>query len=720
MYGKHCKYCATKPTSAVRTTTLRFWLSAASKPFAGFVLPVAFALTLGAALFSAPAFFPCLVQAQTHSQTTTSPSSAAPPLSSSRASITLPRIHSPIADSLAALLESSLPDTTRVNILIELARALWANNLQESRKFALQALEIAKKTGYALGMANALNTVGVTYYYQGWYEISLSYHQRALELRTKLNDSAGIGHSMNNIGLIYMGQYKYNEALSYLREALAIYKRLNRINSMAAALNNIGSIYRRIKLYDSAEASHREALAIVEGTEYKSGIALCYISLSNVLEDAERYQEALEYQDKALQLYQEAFNRKGILNALFSKASVYLEMKRYKEAYLYIQQATDLALQMDSRPELRDCYELGSRIQEALGETAKAFELFKLYAKLKDSLANEESDVRAADFNAKYDAERKAKQIALLTAAREREKVQLNFLLALFVFSLMAVALVYIRYRVKRKSEADLQIANAMLQEKNTLLDEALERLEHTNKEIEEKNRALEALNSEKSEFLGIVAHDLKNPLSIVQNLATIIHDDVTSSKFVKDTSHVILTVAEKMFELVKNLLDVNQLEGGGRKFEIYPVNAVWSVTQVMDLYLGRAESKRISLEFEPPEESLLCMADELALSQVVENLISNAVKYSPLGGRVCIGVVRAGDAIRITVQDEGPGLTDSDKNFLFQKFGRLSAQPTGGEHSTGLGLSIVKSIVTSLGGAVWCESEYGKGATFIVELPAA
>jgi signal transduction histidine kinase len=105
---------------------------------------------------------------------------------------------------------------------------------------------------------------------------------------------------------------------------------------------------------------------------------------------------------------------------------------------------------------------------------------------------------------------------------------------------------------------------------------------------------------------------------------------------------------------------------------------------------------------------------------QVLDNLVSNVVKYSPHGTRAYVRVKRNAEAVRVEVQDEGEGISPEDMKKLFGKFARLSAQPTGGEHSTGLGLSIVKKMVEAMNGKVWCESEFGNGATFIVELPQA
>jgi signal transduction histidine kinase len=153
--------------------------------------------------------------------------------------------------------------------------------------------------------------------------------------------------------------------------------------------------------------------------------------------------------------------------------------------------------------------------------------------------------------------------------------------------------------------------------------------------------------------------------------------------------------------------------------------------------YRERAAEKSLTLEYEEQANMIVC-TDESLLTQVVENLLSNAVKYSPPHTSIWLSLeslttpngqqnetmqnsAEQGDwaqGLRISVRDEGPGFQDAEKHKLFGKFARLSAQPTGGEDSTGLGLSIVKKMVEAMNGKVWCESEAGKGATFIVELP--
>src|SRR5205823_3841701 len=113
-------------------------------------------------------------------------------------------------------------------------------------------------------------------------------------------------------------------------------------------------------------------------------------------------------------------------------------------------------------------------------------------------------------------------------------------------------------------------------------------------------------------------------------------------------------------------------------------------------------------------------LADPHSAIQIFDNLLSNAIKYSPTGKRIDVRIAQCNGMIRCEVQDQGPGLNKDDLQKMFGKFAKLSAQPTGGEPSTGLGLSIVKKMVEAAGGSVWCESEPGKGSTFVVELRSA
>ena len=174
------------------------------------------------------------------------------------------------------------------------------------------------------------------------------------------------------------------------------------------------------------------------------------------------------------------------------------------------------------------------------------------------------------------------------------------------------------------------------------------------------------------------------------------------------------------MIHLVANLMDVNAIEQGRMKIDLAPCEIGELLRSIANTYRSQTKAKKQNLSITEENAPLIAMADAHSTIQVFDNLLSNAIKYSPAGKPIQVRLQRRNGVIRCEVADEGPGLTADDLSKVFEKFGRLSAKPTAGEPSTGLGLSIVKRMVEAGGGKVWCESEPGRGARFIVELPAA
>ncbi len=259
------------------------------------------------------------------------------------------------------------------------------------------------------------------------------------------------------------------------------------------------------------------------------------------------------------------------------------------------------------------------------------------------------------------------------------------------------------------------QIAIAI--ENARLYSELEEKVRVRTQALSEKNVELIRLNQEKSELLGIAAHDLKNPLSGITGLADVIELEIDSLSKQEILSYIelIQKSAQQMFDLITNLLDVNRIEAGGLVKYLTLIDLKLVVQDLVDEYQQRAKTKRINLQLVAPFPQYVICADYKMLRQVLDNLISNAIKYSPFDKTVTICLRHTEQESFFIIQDEGKGLTPEDKQKLFGKFTRLSAQPTGNESSTGLGLFIVKRLVEAMGARVWAESEIGLGATFIV-----
>jgi signal transduction histidine kinase len=264
-------------------------------------------------------------------------------------------------------------------------------------------------------------------------------------------------------------------------------------------------------------------------------------------------------------------------------------------------------------------------------------------------------------------------------------------------------------------------------------LASAYQLVEEQNNELTNVNQRLVDMNQEKNEFMGIAAHDLKNPLSGIILAVDMLDKYLNRMTFDQRTKKLqdVRHTAQRMSAIITNLLDINAIETGKFNFSLSTFNFADAVFKVVDDYRERASVKNIVLHYNADDEYAEAFADPNATMEILDNLVSNAVKYSPpdkqVFVRVRVGEVSVGagmslrDMVRCEIEDQGPGLSEDDKSKLFGKFVRLSAKPTGGEHSTGLGLSIVKKLAETMGGTVWCESERDKGvagATFAVALP--
>lgn len=241
-----------------------------------------------------------------------------------------------------------------------------------------------------------------------------------------------------------------------------------------------------------------------------------------------------------------------------------------------------------------------------------------------------------------------------------------------------------------------------------------------THLELKRARERLREMNDEKNEFMGIAAHDLRSPLNAVKGyLEMILEDPAIERAQLEDVVGRSIESTRRMADMLQQLLDANAIERGERKFELKPCELSSVLNSVLAIYRPRAAAKQQTLHFETDSAPASVLGDRGVLTQVLENLVSNAVKYSPLGKNIFVRLNNQSGIVRCEVQDEGPGLSAEDRTKLFGKFARLSAKPTGGETATGLGLSIVKRMVEAMNGKVWCESEPGQGATFVVQLPA-
>ena len=244
--------------------------------------------------------------------------------------------------------------------------------------------------------------------------------------------------------------------------------------------------------------------------------------------------------------------------------------------------------------------------------------------------------------------------------------------------------------------------------------------LTNLQRETIKANSELRAMSENKSVMLGIVAHDLRTPLSVISGYADFLEYKL-SSKISDDELRCIFRIKQSstaMLNMIENLLSLSSIESGRLTLYRSAINLQDLLEQCLSLNAPIGERKGIALTLNISADFPIIMADGQKISQVLENLVNNAIKYSPPKTTVEVSAHYCDASIEISVRDEGPGIHDNEIKALFEPFAKSSNRPTGGEVSTGLGLVICKNIVEGHGGRITVSSQVGQGTTMTFFLP--
>jgi signal transduction histidine kinase len=229
--------------------------------------------------------------------------------------------------------------------------------------------------------------------------------------------------------------------------------------------------------------------------------------------------------------------------------------------------------------------------------------------------------------------------------------------------------------------------------------------------------RQAEAAVRARDDILSIVSHDLRNPLGTIAMATALLELDIGPERR-RAQVEVVRRSVKRMERLIQDLLDVDQIESGRLRVSPAPVDAATLLDEAKPGMQLLASEKGLAIDFERTDEPLTVRADAARVGQVIANLVGNAVKFTPAGGRVVVRLARAGETARFCVSDTGPGIAQSDLPHLFDRFWQARDRPRRG--GVGLGLAIAKGIVEAHGGRIEVESEPGAGSTFCFTIPLA
>lgn len=620
-----------------------------------------------------------------------------------------------------------------------------------------EALELGQQLKLSKNLARPFNFKGIAFNYKGERLKAYEYYTRALNISVAQADSFQIAHANNNIGRLFYDQGMLSRAYPYFENARRIFRTINNSSGLAYTHQSLGNIYKSQRDYTKAEDNFLRALQIrlklgnvrdimsammYLGRHYleanEVGKALHFFlqadSTGQVIGDqinraetktylAETYL-ALGMTDEAeamclngLDVILRVNNVRMMPQAYQTMGQVYYHKHDFAKARDYFQQSLHVANQINDLNGKMDASYYLWKVSERLNQPMESLRHHNEYLVLRDSvkdldLARQverkqfEMEIQRRDQENELLKETEAKNEAII----QRQRLQNIFLI---VSTLLVSVLGLMQWRHAKKR----RFVNEQLIRQNREIENQRQEIVRQNEKLSKRNQELSDLNHEKDTLMGIVAHDLKSPLNQIQGLVNLMAMNAN------ETSDDRLTFVARLKEattsgldLITDLLDVHMLEEN-----VQPHLTTFDISEFlakkMELFHLIADAKDIRLNM-ARGESKWVISDRDYLDRIVDNLLSNAIKFSPPHTVVEVSAGGDRDEFWISVRDNGPGFSPSDKLRLYQKFRKLSARPTGGESSNGLGLAIVKTLVDRLNGAIELSSEEGKGSHFVVRFP--
>jgi len=546
-----------------------------------------------------------------------------------------------------------------------------------------QVIDIAREAGDTIKVASAHNNIGNTYLNQGLLENALQQYQSSL----KLGDENIRKVAFINIAVVYTSLNKLDNAREYYTKALKIAEHDNNLHHMAFIYKNLGVVEKKSKNYDKALEYYNEALAVNEKVSDDYNISEIKYNMGNIFFEEGNYEQAIDKYRESLSIQRVIDHKIGACYSLLAIGMAYKEIGQYDRAVKELQAANTLAdstelltAKTDVTRELADLLKAHGNFEEALNYQIN-------YKQLSDSLTAIRSEEKIAELETQYQTAQKEQEIELLSAENQVANLQLqkqqnlrNYLIILAVILVLLVAVAYSRYQIKVK-------ANNKLRELDTL----------------------------KTNFFTNISHEFRTPLTLILSPL----EKVLKREKSKQNSHDLQMVkrnANRLLELINQLLDLSKLEAGKLALQVTKGN----IRELLEIsgasFESLAKSKEIDFKIHligVPEEACY---DEDKVQKILNNLLSNAFKFTPAGGKVYLESKMVNTKLLISVKDTGPGLSEVQQQQVFDRFHQNEqAAKVGG---TGIGLTLTKELVTLHHGSIKVDSKEGEGSTFIVTIP--
>lgn len=594
-------------------------------------------------------------------------------------------------DSLALLQQRLEEEGDRLGSIVALRE--WGKQLRNESRFeeALrvhsEGLRQAEEMGDTLEWVQALNNVGTDYRRMGVLDVAQGYHYRAWTMSEACADTSYTAKknrvvSLNGLGNIYMTLGNYERADSALRLALRGEEELQSDLGLAINYANLGSIYEHREQTDSAWVYYRRSMRYNEEAGSTLGISLCHTYFGSLYEKAGEYDRATAEYEEAYRMMQESKDEWHALNSLIALAGIYCTTGDDTRAMDYLGRAEQMAQLIRSNEHLTEINTLYYKHYKRLGDYRSALSAYEQAVALRDSVLSIEKVNRIQNTSLYVERIRQEREMAEAQLRLEQERsarhtAYVFFALVLLVLIGAMVTFLYIQ-RIHRRNHV-----------------------------------ALKRLVALRENFFTNITHEFRTPLTVILGLSRDLQD--SDEEAVSEKAQTIERQGEGLLALINQLLDISKIRSSVGDADWRSGDITVQLTMIVESWRDYARSRNVDLQLYSKEPVVMDFVPDY-VTKVLNNLISNSLKYTPEYGSVSISAWRRDDRLRIDVSDTGSGMDEETLAHVFEPFyqGESDAKHVG----TGVGLALVKQIVDAVQGTIAVESEPGRGTTFRLSIP--
>ncbi len=588
------------------------------------------------------------------------------------------------------------------------------NERQEEVAYTLKSLRIARRLG-DFEMAISELSLGETYIAYNNLNLAMEYLQSAIS-RVSSYDSiwfkAKIYHQM---GKVYAQQKKLQEAEIYQLKALYLFNYLKNTHSTGWIHEHLSKIYLEGQQYAFAAQHLQRAEYFFSLHHNNHGLYNIHLTRGRLACALENYQEAIAAFDTAgdyLAILEENPSKEALL--LLEKARVYLARQQHTAALSSANEAHLLLVAQSEEQLYLESVQLLADIHQHMGNTDEAIAFLQKGIGSVGQVDQQNKEIEFKNLSLIFQIERQNQETEILLQKAKLEK-QADFQKVLLIAVSLCAVLIWLLLRAyinKRKFTRQLAHNNKSIEKHKYELIKVNDLLAH-------QNEVLQQINEEKESTIRVVTHDLKAPLNRIAGLLNLLRFSMPSASDDQQSYfRMIDQIIEEGSNTIHHLLDARVLAQEGIKLHFSTFSLDKLILETVEKYQGKANLKNVGIHIQPGCQQCIIRSDKYYLSRCLENLLSNAVKFCFQGKNVFIRWAVAEDRLKIEIEDEGPGIKSSEKQLLFKKYQRLTARPTGGESSVGLGLVIVKGVAEKLGGSIEFSHAPVHGAIFTLILP--